>query len=372
MKKLLCVTSLMSTALCAHAQSSVTLYGIINTGFMYVHNSSGSSTQFTTTSFSSRWGVQGSEDLGGGVKTIFQLESGFNATTGVLGNGGREFGRRALVGLSSTGVGAVTLGRQLDPLVDLVTPLQGNNLIGIFTSPGDVDNADNSARFSNSVKWLSPNWGGLKAAAMYAVGGVAGSIGNGQSYAAALAYNGGSLGLATGYLHIDNGTASLRGSASSTSTSDSLFLSDVNRAYTSAKAIDIARISGNYQIGAVTVGAYGSYSDYKPDASSAFKRAEKYKVGSVFAGWQVSAPLTTQIGYVYMKSNGASSATYNTFAIQADYFLSKRTDVYTFAGYTHASGSNGLGAADAVVGSLDRNSGKSSQAVVDVGIRHKF
>jgi len=372
MKKLLCVTSLMSTALCAHAQSSVTLYGIMNTGVMYVHNSSGASTQFTTTSFSSRWGLKGAEDLSADLKAVFQLENGFAATTGALGNGGREFGRRALVGFSSKTFGTVTLGRQVDPLVDLVLPLQGNSLIGIYTSPGDVDNADNSARFSNTIKWISPNWSGLTAAAMYGVGGVAGSISNGQTYAAVLAYNSGPGGLAAGYTHIDNGTASLRGTTSSTSSSDSLFLSDVNRAYVSARAIDIVRVAGAYQIGAFTAGGYVSYSDYKPDGSSTFKVSEKYKVAGPYVAWQLSPALSTQLGYVYMKSSGASSATYNQFAVQADYFLSKRTDVYAFAGYTHASGSNGLGAADAVVGSLDRNSGKSSQAVVNVSIRHKF
>ncbi|SOE95609.1 Outer membrane protein (porin) [Burkholderia sp. D7] len=359
----------------AQAQNSVTLYGIIDTGFTYTHNSGGYSSQFGLSSGNesgSRWGLKGSEDLGGGLKTIFQLENGFNSTTGKLGQNGREFGRQAFVGLSGPW-GTVTLGRQYDPVVDLVQAVQGDNYLGgIFTSPGDVDNADNSARFNNAVKWASPTWGGLTAEAMYAAGGVAGSTSNGQSYAAALAYNTGPLALAAGYLHIDNGTASVRGTTSSTSTSDSLFNSNVNLHYATAKSIDIARIGGNYQIGAVTVGAYGSFSDYKPDASSAFTTSEKYKVGSAYAVWQVSAPLSTEIGYVYMKSSGDSSAAYNQFAIAADYFLSKRTDVYAFAGYTHASGSNGLGAADAVVGSTDTDSNRSSQAVVTIGIRHKF
>ena len=360
----------------AHAQNSVTLYGIIDTGFTYTHNSGGSASQFAMTSGNesgSRWGLKGSEDLGGGLKTIFQLENGFNSTTGKLGQGSREFGRQAFVGLSGTTWGTVTLGRQYDPVVDLVQPVQGDNYLGgVFTSPGDVDNADNSVRFNNAIKWASPSWGGLTAEAMYAAGGVAGSTSNGQSYAAALAYNSGPLALAAGYLHIDNGTASVRGTTSSTSTADSLFNSNVNLHYESAKAINIARLGGNYQFGPVTVGAYGSYSDYKPDASSAFSTAEKYKVGSAYAVWQVSAPLSAEIGYVYMKSSGDSSATYNQFAIAADYFISKRTDFYAFAGYTRASGSNGLGAADAVVGSTDTDSGKSSQAVVTVGIRHKF
>ena len=93
-----------------------------------------------------------------------------------------------------------------------------------------------------------------------------------------------------------------------------------------------------------------------------------------YAVWQVSAPLQTEIGYVYMKSSGNSSAKYNQFAVAADYSLSKRTDVYAFAGYTTASGtqdSSGT-AAVAVIGSATGDSGSNKQATVTVGIRHKF
>src|ERR1700722_13901804 len=96
------------TTIQAHAQNSVTLYGIIDTGFTYTHNSGGSASQFAMTSGNesgSRWGLKGSEDLGGGLKTIFQLENGFNSTTGKLGQNGREFGRQAFVGLSGSGWG---------------------------------------------------------------------------------------------------------------------------------------------------------------------------------------------------------------------------------------------------------------------------
>ncbi|KKB64847.1 porin [Robbsia andropogonis] len=379
MKKLANVAAaltVISVTGAAHAQSSVTLYGLIDTGITYTHNSGGHSTQIAMTSGNesgSRWGLKGSEDLGDGMKAIFTLENGFNSTTGTLGQGSREFGRQAFVGLVTSGAGTFTLGRQYDPLIDLVQPVQGDNYLGgIFTSPGDVDNADNSARFNNAIKWASPNWGGLKASAMYAVGGVAGSVSNGQTYAASLAYNNGPLAMAGGYMHIDNGTAARRGTSTSTSTSDSLFNTNINSHYSTAKAIDIARIGASYQIGAVTVGAYGSYSEYKADGSSIFQTSEKYKVGSAYAVWQISTPLSAELGYVYMKSSGDSSATYNQFGVAADYALSKRTDVYTFAGYTHASGSNGIGAADAVVGSTDTDSGRSSQALLTVGVRHRF
>ncbi|MBZ4242149.1 porin, partial [Mycobacterium tuberculosis] len=75
----------------------------------------------------------------------FRLENGFNVANGALGQGGRMFGRSAWVGLSGANWGAVTLGRQYDPVVDLVQGLtQDNYFGGVFATPGDLDNYDNS------------------------------------------------------------------------------------------------------------------------------------------------------------------------------------------------------------------------------------
>jgi predicted porin len=358
----------------AQAQNTVTLYGVVDTGLMYIHNSGGHSTQILMTSGSvsgSRFGLKGSEDLGGGLKAIFQLENGFNSANGKLGQGSRMFGRQAYVGLSGNGWGTVTLGRQYDPVVDLVQPVQGDNwLAGFFTSPGDIDNADNSVRFSNAVKWASPNWSGLQLEAMYSFGGIAGSVGSGQTYSGAASYSNGALSLAAGYLHIDNGNASL--STRGTTSADSLFNSSVNNAYTSSRSINITRAGGNYVIGSVTLGGYYSFSQYNPDASSTFTKSEKYHNGEVYAVWQISPALLTEIGYDYMKSYGDSSAKQNQFSIGADYFLSKRTDVYAIAAYALASGQNGAGTAQAVIGSNNVDSGSNKQALVTIGLRHKF
>ncbi|WP_321803527.1 porin [Burkholderia sp. BCC1988] len=359
----------------AYADNSVTLYGVVDTGLMYIHNSGGKSSQIlmaSGTESGSRWGLKGSEDLGGGLKTIFQLENGFSSTSGGLGQGGRMFGRQAFVGLSNASTwGTVTLGRQYDPLIDLVQPVQSDNYLGgFFSSPGDIDNADNSVRINNAVKWSSPSWSGLQLSAMYSFGGVAGTVGSGQTYSGAAAYTNGPLALAAGYLHVDNGNGSV---AQRTKTSaDSLFNSSVNAAYASARSVNIARAGGRYALGAFTLGGYYSYSQYNPDASSAFNRAEKYHNGSVYAVWQVSPALLTEVGYNYLRSLGDSSAKYHQFSLGADYNLSKRTDIYTVASYGHATGQNGSGAAQAVIGSIDVDAGKSSQAIVTVGLRHRF
>jgi len=364
---------LVAFACDASAQSSVTLYGIVDTGIAYIHNSGGHASQWKMSAGNlsgNEWGLKGTEDLGGGLSAIFTLENGFDLGSGQLQNNGREFGRQAFVGIASTSYGTLTLGRQYDPISDLLQPITADSYSGFFATPGDVDNYDSSVRFNNAVKWASPVWAGFTFEAMYAPGGVAGSTGSGQTYSGGASYVRGPLSLAAGYLHVDNGnpTVSMRG----TSSADSFFNSSVNAAYATSRSVNVARAGGQYVIGSVTVGAAYSYSQYVPDASSAFTIKEKYHNGSLFAIWQATPALQVVGGYNFTKSLGDSSAKYHQANLGVDYLLSKRTDVYAAAGYTHASGSNGEGAAQAVIGSYDIDSGKQSQVMAIVGVRHKF
>lgn len=355
------------------AQSSVTLYGIVDAGFAYVHNTNNVSNQvkFSGGNLSgNEWGLKGTEDLGGGLSAIFTLENGFDIGSGELQNNGREFGRQAFVGISSSSLGTVILGRQYDPVTDQVQPITADQFTGLYATPGDVDNYDNSVRFSNSVKWVSPAWRGVTLEAMYALGGVAGATGSGQTYSGSAGYVSGPLSLAAGYLHADNGNSIV--STRGTSTADSFYNSPVNAAYASARSTNIARAGGQYVIGPVTAGAAYSYSDFTPDSSSTFTKSEKYNSGSIFAIWQVTPSFQTTAGFNYTKSSGDSAAKYEQFNLGVDYLYSKRTDLYAAGGYTHASGQNGQGTAQAIVGSFDIVSGKSSQALVVFGVRQKF
>ncbi|SAL53708.1 porin [Caballeronia udeis] len=357
----------------AHAQNSVTLYGVVDTGIAYIHNSGGNSTQVKMSSGNlsgNQWGVKGSEDLGGGLTANFQLENGFDLGSGQLQNNGREFGRLAFVGLTSTSYGALTLGRQYDPVTDLLQPITADSYSGIFAPPGDIDNYDDSARFDNAVKWTSPTWGGVTVETMYALGGVAGSVGSGQTWSAAAAYTAGALSVAGGFLHVDNGNTVL--STRGTSTSDSFFNSSVNSAYASSRSINVGRVGAQYVIGSVTAGAAYSYSLYSPDASSTFTGSEHFQNGSVFASWMINPAFQLIGGYNYTKSGGNSSATYHQADVGLDYLLSKRTDVYLAGAYTHANGQNGAGEAQAVIGSYDVDAGAQSQLLAIVGLRHKF
>ncbi|MDN7184674.1 porin [Caballeronia sp. SEWSISQ10-4 2] len=368
----------------AHAQSSVTLYGIIDSGIAYYHNaSSPAGNQSTLVKFSSnlsgpRWGLKGTEDLGGGLAAVFRIENGFNIGTGALNQGGREFGRQSFVGLSSQSYGTVTVGRQYDPLVELVQPLTEDGLFGsTFATPGDIDNYDNSLRVNNSVKYTSPVLRGFQLETLYAFGGVAGSTGNGQTYSAAASYTNGPMGLAAGYFFANGGTTTTAGARVWTSSSDSLFNSGINSAFASAKSIQIARVAGEYAIGSTTFGAAFSNTVYGRDALSSFRESAKFNSASVFANYQVNPAFRVGAGYNYTKSSGSGSAEYNQFNLGADYALSKRTDVYAVAGWQKASG-NELSAggttipAVASIGSFGVNSGTDTQGLVIVGLRQKF
>lgn len=170
MKKLALSTlslALLGAAGAAHAQTSVTLYGVIDTSIAYVHGNNGeaiNSWQMLSGNLQGpRWGLKGAEDLGGGLKAIFQIENGFDPGTGRLNQGGRIFGRQAYVGLYHAQYGTLTLGRQYEPLTDMVQGLTGDNYFGsVFATPGDVDNNDNSIRVSNAIKYVSPVYAGFQ------------------------------------------------------------------------------------------------------------------------------------------------------------------------------------------------------------------
>ncbi|WP_412024901.1 porin [Burkholderia cepacia] len=385
MKKLALSTlslALLGAAGAAHAQSSVTLYGVIDTSIAYVHGNNGQGNNawqmLSGNLQGSRFGLKGAEDLGGGLKAIFQLENGFDPGTGHLNQGGRMFGRQAFVGLDSKQYGTLTLGRQYDPVVDLVQAVTADNYFGsTFATPGDVDNNDNSLRVSNAIKYTSPVFAGLQVEGMYALGGVAGKTGSGQTWSVAAAYNNGPIGVAAGYFYANNPTpsAGVRNNWTST-TSDNIVDGPINAGYVSAKSIAIAQVAGQYVIGPVTLGLGYSNSQYKPDASSGFGSTEKYNTGRAFATYQVTPPLLLGLGYSYTKASGNTDAKYHQVSLGGDYSLSKRTDVYLVGAYQHASGTqlNADGttsAAQASIGSYGF-AGTKSQEMVALGLRHKF
>ncbi|MCP3717737.1 MULTISPECIES: porin [unclassified Paraburkholderia] len=386
--------ALLAAAGTAHAQSSVTLYGVIDESIQYVNhtmNSQGQNKNLVAlvggNLQGNRWGLKGTEDLGGGLKAIFQLESGFDINSGKMGkyNGNTAiFGRQAFVGLSHDQYGTVTFGRQYDPVVDMVQPLTGDNYFGsTFATPGDVDNNDNSSRTNSAVKYVSPVLQGFQFEGMYAFGGVAGSTGSGQTWGAAATYGIGSFNVAGGYVRMDNASSpasrAANGGWASGATSDAMFQdgSQITQAYASAKSVGIASVAAQYVAGPFTFNGRYSNVQMRRDSASAFPSNQRFNVAGGYLGYQLNPALLLGLGYTWTHGSGDTSNTYNQVSLGADYNLSKRTDLYAVAAWQHANGTQRDSAtttsiAGASIGSYGYNSATSSQTMVSLGIRHKF
>jgi len=183
----------------AQAQSSVTLYGILDTSLFYSdrtfdpRSGKGGAHMFSLTDsdFSgSRFGISGSEDLGGGTKAIFTLESGISTVNGGFGNSnGNFFGRMAYVGMTGA-YGTVKVGEQYSPftlsLID--TDPRSSSYFG-SVAVIYIGSVFTTGLFTpNAVTYTSPTIAGLQGSAMIALGGQAGDFQAGRQYAARLTY----------------------------------------------------------------------------------------------------------------------------------------------------------------------------------------
>jgi predicted porin len=372
----------------AHAQSSVTLYGLIDEGVEAVSNAPAPGTtaggrlirlDATNGLNSSRWGLKGSEDLGDGLKAIFQLEDGFELNNGRLGQGGAEFGRQAFVGLSSDRFGTVTLGRQYDSVVDYVGHFEAADsdfATDHAAHPADLDNFNNSRRTNNAIKFKSVDYQGLTFGGVYSVGGVAGSVTTNQEYSVGAGYAHGPLALGVAYLNVKNPAASLFGSnPSDTAASNGLTTSPVFSGYASASLYQVAAAGGSYTLGKSVLGL--TYSNIKFGTiatlggnSAVFNNAE------VSYQYHLTSALLAGASYNYTRGSTATGTvggvTYNTFGVGANYRLSTRTDLYAAVDYQSASGHDSTGGPAVANLAGESQSSNAHQAVGRVGIRHKF
>jgi predicted porin len=170
-----CVT--IGLALCAQsalAQSSngLTIYGAVDAGLEYIQGVSSGGTKENVSrvtggnQYASRWGLRGTEDLGGGLKAVFNLEDGYNPDTGTTLQGGRLFGRASVVGLEGSW-GSLMVGRQRNTIFDLMLTYDPMPylLYGVTT----LDNSFFAQRPDNSVKY-SYKSGGLSGSLLYSFG----------------------------------------------------------------------------------------------------------------------------------------------------------------------------------------------------------
>lgn len=343
MKKLtLVATGVLSLiAVPAMAQSTVTLYGIVDAAVVYQTNQVGGNRtgvdagQLAT----SRWGIRGSEDLGGGMKAFFTLESTIANDTGAAGSsfGGSTraisatptlFDREAIVGLSS-GFGSVRLGRQNILGVDSIGQGDPIGLAHPATNPNVAFSALNAStiygsfgtngggaalRQNNAIRYLTPVFSGFGGALMYGAGEQAGSSSAGEYKGISGYYRAGQSGIALAYATLNNRPFAATPTAAAVA-SDKLTLWGGG-----------AKFAFND-----TLTLRGTYAQNKQDISQ-----RKIEVVGLGAEYALSPAFSLTGAYYNTKSSGqaATNGKADQYYLIGKYSLSKRTILYST--FTHA------------------------------------
>ena len=347
MKKSLIAIAALAAAGAAAAQSSVTMYGQVNTG--YEHSKTditigGVKTTTKTTGFqndrvkTSRLGFKGEEALGNGLSATFALEMGFNSADGKFADS--AFNRKATVGLKGA-FGEVRIGKDSTPM---------NEFDGSFKA------IDRTTTLAEQVAGKDASWEarptGLFYNGSFSGFDVAAAIGNSSTRTdgvTPMKDDTATYGLGMGY----NGGAWAVGAAVQLDTEKTLSddVKTTNYGVGASYDFNVAKVYGQYKGG-----------QYKNKASTV---ADKYSYDQFAVG--VSAPFgatTLSAEYAYNKAKdtaGAVSTKYkgNVFAVQAEYAFSKRTSLVARAGQV-ANWKN------------KTTNDKSSTQEYTVGLRHKF
>ena len=161
-KTLIALAVLGAAAGVAHAQSNVTIYGVVDTGYI---KRSGQDVEMGE-NVNNRLGFRGVEDLGGGVKATFELERRFDLNNGEAKNE-KDWDGAANVGLKSDTWGAVRLGRVNELTTETIRKFDPFYQYGVA---GMIEGTQRSARIDNTIRYDSPNWSGFHFGASYSLG----------------------------------------------------------------------------------------------------------------------------------------------------------------------------------------------------------
>ena len=340
----------------AWAQSSVTLYGSLDAGIAYISNVAGGAKWMEEQGNTQpdRWGLRGTEDLGGGVKAVFQLENGFYTNTGAFAKSGVLFNRQAFVGLSSDRFGTLTLGHQTPFSFDVLGPFSTAYLGSSWYAfhPGNIDElADTGVvPFDNSAKYRSPTFYGFTAEAMIGLGNTT-NFSNGRTMSYALTYANGPFKAGAAWSNEHNRSVSM-------ATTDLATFQGQPAASYMADKVENMGIGASYSFGKLLV--HGVYTRTKLQSNGTANTFQSYDAG---------------VDYQFTVANavvgGAAISTlagqrWTQFMIGDVYALSKATQLYANVLYERASSN-----AKAAFFTAGVSSGRN-QAVVLAGIHHSF
>lgn len=343
-KQKIALATLAAFSVAVQAADNVVLYGLLDTTIRYSTNESAAGdhkTQVTDGVLNgSRWGVRGNEGLGGGLQSVFVLESGFAPDTGTSLQGSRLFGRQAFVGLDG-GLGKLLVGRQYTIAHDALGSFEAfafaNNAILGYQLAYTGLRYDNTAKYSKTVGAVTVNAG-------YTAGETAtGSAAKGVS----ATYASGPLYFGAVYQRTENVTAGYFGAV----------------AAAQASKQTVWGLGGTYQFAPVKL--YLGYTNNKLDVAN-------YKNDVLYASFNYSlTPALQLIGTVHhdkLKHPGADGRRL-TSGLMLDYYLSKRTDVYVEVDYTKVKDGWIALASNAAGANLF---GKDKRTGLMAGLRHRF
>ncbi len=352
MKHTLVALAALTAALGAHAQSSVTLFGVLDASVAHLSSNTSSVTGLSSGGqSSSRLGFRGVEDLGGGLKAGFWLEGGLAVDNGTAA--AFKFDRRSTVSISGS-FGEFRLGRDkspaylnietFDPFGDSgVGGINGANMVGSATSAAGTAEGSAPKRTSNGLNYLLPEMGGFYGQLQYAMGEQLSNQTNdrmGNSAAVRAGYANGPLNVALAFGQTRGGVA----------TGNSV----------------------NYKSSNVGV-SYG-FGMVKPMALFATERGAGRRVDMFGLG--ATVPLGVgelRVAYTNFKRKDVNNADSQKFAIGYGYNLSKRTQLYgTVARISNdGAATRGLAVSSSSLGSPTVGAGNDVTGY-EFGVRHTF
>jgi predicted porin len=344
------------------AAQSVTLYGVLDTGVEYVNRIGAAGHDVVrmpnlTGTVPSRWGLRGTEDLGGGLKSVFVLESGFAPDSGTSGQGGRLFGRQAFVGLSDDRWGQITFGRQftmqfwstLDSDI-LTSNVYGGNALDSFRANPRADNA-----IGYKGKFGGVTIGGTYSFGRDSVNAPAGANCAGENpadksacrdWSAMLAYDTNWWGVSTAYESMRGGAGAAGGLTSS------------------SKKDDRWIFGGYMQLSSVKLGVGGTL---RNNEGSATPHSQLYYGG---VSYDITPAFNLAGEVYYLRFNNSPNKAWLE-AIRGTYSLSKRTAVYVTAGFIDNRGNLALSVSSGDTSSAAPKPG-GNQFGTMVGVKHTF
>lgn len=392
-KTLLALTVISALSNVANAESSVSLYGLIDEGYNIHTNIDGNYSYNLSSGIlqGSRWGVRGIESLNNDLRAIFVLENGFDLNNFSKGN--ISFNRQAYVGIA-TDYGAITIGRQYDSIADFVGPRKSNDQWGgrITSHPGDLDNFNNTHRINNSIKFTSANFSGFKFGGLYSLGG---KVNNCSKYVFSLgtSYNNGPFAVGIGYLHAPYPKRTLFENTSPVK-SESRSIFDISKdddsgpmyaGYDSAHLYQVLGAATTYKFKSATIGATYSHVKFKNlgyvDRGTFSGETAIFNNGEVNFKYQLTPELLISASYDYTRGNrikNSKKPEYHQGSIGLDYSISKRTDIYMVGAYQRALGdiisSDGYSITPAVanINNIKSKSSTKDQFMGRIGVRHRF